>query len=236
MKVGNRLLIGMLAMALLGATLVVPAAATTLYVTWSNTQNFTVTGAFGSRTFGLGVAHGWVDHGTANQVDIGQVFCVDLMNYTGGSPWAVTARTDGTSWSDNGLPDPNPGSTVEDEYRIGSWGQTAWLANTFGPGAAWNPDKSVALNAAMYVTAYGANINPGSVRDDLNGTRQGLYDGYLAAANGMSTAVISWYDNDDLTQQYFQDFIDPIPEPGALLLIGIGLVGSALVVRRKRRS
>jgi hypothetical protein len=219
-----------LALLLLVLLLATPTQATTLFVSWSHIQNFYNVHVDGTiRSFGLGIAHGYLDYGTSQQLDIGQVWCVDMLNWSGSSPWAVVEHHDGTSWDTN-----DGGWTGEDTYRIGSWQQVAWMVNTFGGQVADDADKTVALNTAMYAVAYGANVVESDLYSQLNASEQTYYTTYKLAASGKAAGETIWFDNDD-PGEYYQDFMGDVPEPSSLLMLGGVMTVGALMAWKKRR-
>ena len=226
MKNVSRLVLLVLAL----TAVVTSAEATTLSVWWTSTQNFSnvqIVG-YGTRNFGLGVATGIENYGTGSARNLGQVWCVDLLNYSGDT-WSVTRHTDGTSWSSN-----SPYFAGEDDYRIGDWTKVAWLANGIGSGLAGHVDKSIAFNCALYYWAYGSNLVESSMTDDLSATQLSYYTGYRDAAIGQSSTNIEWFDN-DASGGYYQDFVNDVPEPSSLLLVGSVLTAGALGLWRRRR-
>lgn len=227
-----RTLLGVVA---LGAALSAgTAGATTLFVQWYDTSPYqaTITGV-GTVSFGLGWAEGWLNGTPTTGTYLGQVFCVDLLNYSGDAPWDVTIHNDATSFDSN---DGDMNDTLEeDEFRDAPNGlfRAAYLANKFRSEAWQDKERSVGLQFAMYTQMYGSRLTSMS---GLNSNEQSYYNQYIADINSAVDPLderVTWYDNDNIQMDRYQDFMRPIPEPTSLGILGLGLLGFGLLRRRR---
>ena len=165
---------------------------------------------------------------------LSRMYCCDLFGPAPqGVEWDVHEYTqaDGlTGWL-------TPVGTGTDRFRDeGSLGRAAWLVNTFGNGAL-TPDQRVALNVVVWKAAYGNRFQ--YVSGLSNGAQTAAYNNYLVAYNqGLSSGRYTWFDSNYAdTADPYQDFLTPtppVPEPGTLMLLASGLLGSGFVVRRRR--
>lgn len=167
---------------------------------------------------------------------IGRMFCVDVFN-------DAFDRIDATHNREYGVheyvgADGTTGWTTpagdSDHFRdLGSLTRTAWLVNTFGDDPLTASQK-VALNVAIWDAAYGSRIQYVSGLDAAQTTQ---YNAYRAAyLLGGQDFNYRWYDNNfPDTDDRFQDFMEAVPEPGTIMLLGTGLLGSGLVWRRRRK-
>ncbi len=109
----------------------------------------------------------------------------------------------------------------------------------------WHHARTSQLQAAVWETAIDGNSNL------LGGTfRMRDYGAYYAATNAILATLpnidwnsyyplTGWVTDSNLTDEW-QDFlikpVHPIPEPGALLLLGTGLLGFGVIARYRRRK
>ena len=167
---------------------------------------------------------------------VARVFCVDVFqfDYQNWHDVAVYTGADGTTgWT-------TPQDT--DQYRDPTGlGRAAYLANKYGfgwltaggGGDVWN--RTVALNAAIWKASYGSlftlNYNGGQAWENY-------YNNVLLPDynTGASATSYRWFDSNQAdSNDQFQDFLEPVPEPGSALLVGSILVGSALLALRRRK-
>jgi hypothetical protein len=244
-----------------GAMLAVPASATDYFaVNWygsTRTINVTIEG-YGNYNIGIAPAEAWLDNVKEDVFTIGgdslnTVLCIDLFNYAydaGSIRPGHAMASSGCEYSVDVHRDTSAGFTTpsgdEDERRDrGDLTRVAALANTWGRGA-WlstdTEDKLVALNVAIWQAAYGTRFtyNSGLTGDAFTPGTQVYYfaNVYMPFYDrGYTDSNYLWYDNcaGDGTSTN-QDFVEPIPEPATLLLLGSGLLGSGFVIMRRRKS
>jgi hypothetical protein len=227
----------LVALALLAGSPPAGAAPQYLSVTWDASQFRTINYLFdgSAQTTRVGTAAGWIDDTpdglqTPGGHALAPLFCVDLFEPAPeGEEWDVREYTEADGLA--GWTTPVSGT---DHFRDqGSLARTAWLCNTYGRGGA--PFERVALNVVMWEAAYGDRFD---YLDGLDpGAQSTAYDNYLAAyATGQEADTYRWFDNAyDDTLDRRQDFMTPpVPEPGTIMLLGSGLLGSGLAFRRRR--
>jgi hypothetical protein len=193
-----------------------------LYVEWApgvmsiNYQFKEANDLWYSRTTGVSAARGWLENpgNTSHTLDdpgarsLGWIFCVDLKNYADNpDEFFVQDYTEANdAASQTDWISPPGDDGLRDPAGLK---KAAYLANTFGPLTS-SYNQRVALNVAMWEAAYGARF---------------IYT---------SATVYEWFDNDDLGS-YHQDFMNDVPEPSSLMLIGGALLGAAAHGWRRRK-
>ncbi len=164
---------------------------------------------------------GSIDPSTLDGVALRYLYCVDLFRY-------IYPRTS------------YPQTYVNDEGNIYGKllphaGQVAWLLANYGTGG--QGDQAVALQAAIWNVVHGSSV----YRIDRAYYGEGsavvtLYDNMLAALGTGDVSEFLWITpgrNTYFGKVFYQGLVgDPVPIPGAVWLLGTGLVGLA-VLRRK---
>jgi hypothetical protein len=228
---------------LAGLVLVAAAASTqamtpgTFGVAWADINSFTYNIYYGNQwhngvSANNGTATATFDPTGADPVkNLGRVWCVDLFNYTG-----TTDSYYAENWTDaDGAASDyawiNPVGDGDNYRSPAGLGQAAWLANSWGAQVSTLGERR-ALQMAIWQAAYGSSFQYVS-GGGIDTTKYAEFLGYIA--EGRTSTVYSWYDNNQ-TGDHYQDFIDDVPEPCTLLLLGGGLFGAAGLVWRRRRE
>lgn len=174
-----------------------------------------------------------------------RVFCVDVFNFANQSSWAPTAAEWDVAERTGADGETGWRTPVSDDDRwraVGGLRRAAFLANKYGAGfidggpANQVYDKTIALNVAIWKAAYGARFNL-AANSGLNANQMSYYNTYIADYDaGYESQAYRWYDNNALdTQDNYQDFLEVVPEPTSLMLLGGVLLGPALLALRRKR-
>ncbi len=160
-----------------------------------------------------------------------QWYCVDLNSFQGGSVWDFYDTAD---MSDTfGSPAGNYG-TIEGLRRA------AWLVDTYHDQAD-NADLRAALQLAVWESVYDGGDPTTTVLDISDGDFKARNFGrtdivnqaslWFAESAGRSGRGIYGVDGQNVLGR-----VDPIPEPGTLILLGLGLTVAGVGVIRRRRT
>lgn len=158
-------------------------------------------------------------------------FCADLLHYYGDGT-TVQLESPGLDRMSNWNIPPYGGSPSAAGIRA------AYLFRQFNGHTDLATNEAAALQVAiweaLFETGGSYNLGTGTARFQANGadvsvfTRaQEMLDGGFGPADAIWVRTVNNTDN-----SYHQDFM--IPEPGALLMLGAGLLGVATAVRRRR--
>lgn len=245
---------GLMAAALLVAGVAAPADAVVNYLSidWTGatkTVNFTIAGTSITGA-GIAVAKGNLDEvydlaNSAGGKTLNRLFCIDVFQFaydataTNNFEWDVHHYTqaDGTTGWTTPVGDTDrwrdQGSVKKAGFLVNKWARGSWLATGT---STQKYDKTIALNVAVWKAAYGNRFNLTSGTGGLTTAQKSYYDLYMVDYTaGREASQYSWYDSNYWdTDDRYQDFIEPVPEPGTILLLGSGLLGSGLLVRRRR--
>lgn len=203
---------------------------------WSATNN-------GVWTSTLGVYNGYATGvfdptGAVGPKNLGAIWCVDLFNYSG-NPWGAERYTDADAGGVNDVGSSlwawlNPMNDGDGYRNAAGLNQASFLAYKYGSAMTTATQKRT-LQMAMWTAAYGTQ----RFQYDSGG---GLDTGLLAVMvadipNGTNFSRHEWYDNNEDFQgvEYYQDFMNDVPEPTSLLLLGGALLGGAGASWRRRK-
>jgi len=162
------------------------------------------------------VGGGSYDWATLNGQSLDWVYCVDV-----GRTINVPGTYNDTDVTDNG---------VVHGSLINNAGQVAWLVNRYavrGMGAT----EQAALQSAIWATIYGPTWAP----TNADVLRQ--YSLYMTNVGTASLDSVSWLSPGTLGSTALRQGLITmsVPEPSSMLLLGAGLIGLGMVVRRKAR-
>jgi hypothetical protein len=160
-------------------------------------------------------------------------YCVDLQHYD--LPGANQATVDTMDhWSNTAVP----------AHASSGGGAASWLYNAYAADASGNQTKQAALSLAIWNSLYDSDFTvlggSGFWATSVSTAYTSLADAYLGNLHDVMSAggalpTATWLRTTDVTRNYSQDFIAPVPEPGTLLLVASGLACAARFRRRASR-
>jgi hypothetical protein len=120
-----------------------------------------------------------------------------------------------------------------------SYLQAAWLMDRWGADASGNAQKEAGLQLAIWDSVYGDGFN------NLTGGQIGsYYSSYFQSLPGDDLwtslrnhyAIAYTYDSQGGKKQDLLVQLNPVPEPGTLLLVGMGIAGLGVAGRKRLKS
>ena len=205
-----------------------PGTAITTYTTGAGAATTGSFYSFGSassteRAFG-GVASGGAYFGSPASATVAGWIAVSLVNNSGSAIDSVSIQYDGEQWRDGG------NATPVSQTMVLEWG----IGSLFTAVGSWTAAGSGFNFTSPVYTATAAAVD-GNVAGKVAGI-----GGTISSMtwNNGDTLWIRWIENNDagndhgLALDNFQ-FAAVVPEPSALTLVGLGVVG--LLVSRRRR-
>ena len=161
---------------------------------------------------------GSIDPSTLNGVALSYIYCVDVFKSVG-----VPGSYNDTEVNNSGFIYGN---------ALNNAAQVAWLLGTYGTAGQGN--TQAALQAAIWHVVFGVNYELSATASYFN-----TYQYMLTALDGNTGNVgdFLWItpgikdSNGDIVA--YQGLVARVPEPGTLLLIGVGLLGLAGFRKKK---
>lgn len=161
-------------------------------------------------------------------------YCVDLKHYVNPPTNVTTAVSTMDQWG--WRTDASPLGAL-------AGGRASWLYKTYGQQTTTGGRAalSLAIWNALYDTDFDVTSGNGfwaTNTVEAYTTSANSMLGALATAQNTSTLPqAAWLQTDDpVGSSYTQDFIAPVPEPGTIALVAVGLASAAASRRRKKNE
>ncbi len=209
----------------------VSATAATMEVTWNNFENVTYNydnASVDSQAGEFGVTLYGEDWDTFFST---VAYCVDLDHF-------INVLDDD---------DPvtlNPVTLGSSTYGSDNYLQSAWLMDTYSAGASGDSQQEAGLQLAIWGAVYGDNFSFDNTTgdDDINSYYNDYYSSLsdetwndaMWSSLGYNYAVTTYGDGIDAQELLVQ--LDPVPEPGTMLLLGMGIAGLGAAGRKRFRK
>jgi len=165
-------------------------------------------------------------------------FCIDLYQHTSDGATAYTASQYTNSNIQKLYDIAYPNEQLGDFFN----GTKTSFGKFSGNGSGYSAQEySTAFQLAVWELVYETDathsLNTGNLRDELNSDARTIANGWLSQVdsyNGLGYQNWQLYGFASDTNQDFLAARFTTPEPGSMLLAGLGLVGLAMTSRRRR--
>jgi hypothetical protein len=160
-------------------------------------------------------------------------YCVDLQHYI--TPGTYTTSVDTMdNWNNTATP----------VHASLGGGAASWLYLTYAASAVGHNDQRAALSMAIWNSLYNNVYNVTTANSGFWVTNVSKAS-YVTQANAMLSSLqqyqgplptANWLRTTNLPNQYSQDFIAAVPEPGTLTLLGVGCFSAFFARRRMMKT